>query len=242
MASIVGQYRQQFTVDQLLGMAKKPGDHATEALDEIIEEQDDDRSRLWKEIHTLGGPSPTSNRRMIELDDIRLWDDLAAATVLGKKKAIHNYRKYNAELEAELDKLKKDKQPDVLLTRVQRRTAIDRVRQHIRAKKTRKTPRALRRRKRHSRNFKLYIKRVLREVHPQLDISTTALNVMNDMVTDVMERFFAEAHTIILKERRSTVNATVMAFATRLLLSDGLKKYAHAKAIKSLTSYDTAGN
>ncbi|KAL3124002.1 hypothetical protein niasHT_003709 [Heterodera trifolii] len=101
---------------------------------------------------------------------------------------------------------------------------------------------ARRRRKKEPRkvSYKLYVRRVLKEVHPGKEISMRALNIMNSFVIDALDRIATEATRMAHYDRRKTVTLRDMEFSCRLCLPDIMAKHANQKAQKTVTKFYAA--
>uniref|UniRef100_A0A914HWX0 Histone H2A/H2B/H3 domain-containing protein n=1 Tax=Globodera rostochiensis TaxID=31243 RepID=A0A914HWX0_GLORO len=96
-----------------------------------------------------------------------------------------------------------------------------------------------RRRKKEPRkqSYKLYIRRVLRDVHVDKEISIRTLNIMNSFVNDAFDRIASEATRIAHYDRRKTVTLRDMEYAVRLVLPDGMAKTGNQGASKVMTKF-----
>ncbi|KAL3093425.1 hypothetical protein niasHT_027432 [Heterodera trifolii] len=105
-----------------------------------------------------------------------------------------------------------------------------------------RTKMARRRRKKEPRkvSYKLYVRRVLKEVHPGKEISMRALNIMNSFVIDALDRIATEATRMAHYDRRKTVTLRDMEFSCRLCLPDIMAKHANQKAQKTVTKFYAA--
>ncbi|VDO00580.1 unnamed protein product [Rodentolepis nana] len=56
-------------------------------------------------------------------------------------------------------------------------------------------------------NFNLYVYKVLRRVHTDIDISSKAMSIMNSFVIDIFERIASEAGKLIHYNRKSTLTS-----------------------------------
>ncbi|KAL3083798.1 hypothetical protein niasHS_008709 [Heterodera schachtii] len=89
-------------------------------------------------------------------------------------------------------------------------------------------------------SYKLYVRRVLKEVHPGKEISMRALNIMNSFVIDALDRIATEATRMAHYDRRKTVTLRDMEFSCRLCLPDIMAKHANQKAQKTVTKFYAA--
>ncbi|NXF26269.1 H2B protein, partial [Rhodinocichla rosea] len=85
--------------------------------------------------------------------------------------------------------------------------------------------------------FSVYIYKVLKQVHPDLAISSKAMSIMNSFVNDMLERLAAEASRLAQYGRRATLSSREVQAAARLLLPGELAKHAVSEGTKAVTKY-----
>lgn len=68
--------------------------------------------------------------------------------------------------------------------------------------------------------------RVLKQVHPENEISSKAMAIMNNFVNDFFQRIATEASRVLHYNRKSTITAREIQTAVRLLLPADLAKQA----------------
>merc|ERR1712174_29766 len=66
--------------------------------------------------------------------------------------------------------------------------------------------------------YKIYIYKVLKQVHPDTGISSKAMSIMNSFVNDIFERVASEASRLTSYNKRSTISSREIQTAVRLLL------------------------
>ncbi len=86
-------------------------------------------------------------------------------------------------------------------------------------------------------NFKNALFKVLRKIDPAGTISSKAMDVLNDLMCDVMERLASEAATIRAKDGKATLRAREIQTAVRLVLPGSLFTHAFYEAHRALRSY-----
>lgn len=96
-----------------------------------------------------------------------------------------------------------------------------------------------RRRSRHE-TYSSYIFKVLRQCHPEINISKKAMSIMNSFVNDIFERTASEASKIAAYNKKSTITSKEVQTAVRLILPGELAKHAVSEATKAITKYDGA--
>lgn len=102
--------------------------------------------------------------------------------------------------------------------------------------KTKASATAKRSTKRRHESFKVYIYKVLKAVHPDLGMSTTAMSVMNSFMTDMFERLAKEAsHLVRRNKQKSTMTSHDIMTAVRLVLPGELAKHAVSEGTKAIT-------
>ena len=86
-------------------------------------------------------------------------------------------------------------------------------------------------------SYKLYIFKVLKQVHPDTGISSKAMSIMNSFVNDVFERIANEASRLAKYNKKSTISSREIQTAVRLLLPGELAKHAVSEGTKAVTKY-----
>ncbi|KAG9839874.1 hypothetical protein KCU98_g14789, partial [Aureobasidium melanogenum] len=97
-----------------------------------------------------------------------------------------------------------------------------------------------RRVKRDPTNFKAYIIKVLRQVHPDCAITKTSMQIMNDFIKDLCLRIADLASDLCKKLKKATLQAHDIQTATKLILSGGLAKHAQSEGAKALSTFNKA--
>ncbi|KAJ6811331.1 histone H2B.5 [Iris pallida] len=90
-------------------------------------------------------------------------------------------------------------------------------------------------------NYKRYVYRVLKQVHPELGVSSMAMAVVDAMMRDMFERIAEEAARLSKYSRKATLSSREIQGAVRLVLPGELGKHAVAEGTKAVTNYVTAG-
>ncbi|XP_064256065.1 late histone H2B.L4 [Passer domesticus] len=88
--------------------------------------------------------------------------------------------------------------------------------------------------------FSVYIYKVLKQVHPDLAISSKAMSIMNSFVNDMLERLAAEASRLAQYGRRATLSSREVQAAVRLLLPGELARHAVSEGTKAVTKYTSS--
>lgn len=82
-----------------------------------------------------------------------------------------------------------------------------------------------------------YIYRVLKQVHPDVGISSKAMSIMNSFVNDMFERVASEASRLV---RNKTLSSREIQTSVRLLFPGELSKHAVSEGTKAVTKYSSS--
>lgn len=88
--------------------------------------------------------------------------------------------------------------------------------------------------------FSIYIYRVLKHVHPDMGISTKAMDVMNSFLKDMFNRIASEASCLVQCSKRSTLTSREIHTAVNFILPGELAKHAVGEGSKAVTKYTTS--
>ncbi|XP_065867850.1 uncharacterized protein [Euphorbia lathyris] len=88
-------------------------------------------------------------------------------------------------------------------------------------------------------NFKVYVFRVLKQVHPDLRISGMGMSIINSLMKDMFERIADEAGKLSEYTRRMTLSSREIQDAVKLVLPGELGRHAIAEGSKAVTNYMT---
>ena len=89
-------------------------------------------------------------------------------------------------------------------------------------------------------SYGIYIYKVLKQVHPDVGVSSKAMNIMNSFVNDIFERIAGEASRLTHHNKRSTISSREIQTAVRLLLPGELAKHAVSEGTKAVTKYTSS--
>eukprot|EP00794_Sanderia_malayensis_P019102 gene19101-biopygen16031 len=89
-------------------------------------------------------------------------------------------------------------------------------------------------------SYKIYIYRVLKQVHPDTGISGRAMGIMNSFVNDIFERIATEASRLAHYNKRSTISSREIQTAICLLLPGELAKHALSEGTKAVTKFTSS--
>ena len=96
------------------------------------------------------------------------------------------------------------------------------------------------RRKKRKETYGIYIYNVLKQVHPDVGISSKAMGIMNSFVNDVFQRIAGEAQRLASYNKKRTISSREIQTAVRLLLPGELAKHAVSEGTKAVTKYTSS--
>lgn len=85
--------------------------------------------------------------------------------------------------------------------------------------------------------YRRYAYRVLKQVHPGMAISSKAMTIINNLITDMFERLAEEACRLSKYTGRITLSSREIQGAVRLVLPGELGRHAIAEGTKAVTNY-----
>ena len=94
--------------------------------------------------------------------------------------------------------------------------------------------------KKRKESYAIYIYKVLKQVHPDIGVSSKAISIMNSFVSDLFERIAAEASRLAHYNKRSTITSREIQTAVRLLLPGELAKHAVSEGTKAVTKFTSS--
>ena len=103
-----------------------------------------------------------------------------------------------------------------------------------------KAAKVTKRRKARKESYGTYIFKVLKQVHPDVGISSKSMNIMNSFVNDVFERIAGEASRLAHHNKRSTISSREVQTSVRLILPGELAKHAVSEGTKAVTKYTSS--
>ena len=98
----------------------------------------------------------------------------------------------------------------------------------------------VKRRRARKESYGSYIYKVLKQVHPDVGVSSKAMNIMNSFVNDVFERIAGEASRLASHNKRSTISSREIQTSVRLILPGELAKHAVSEGTKAVTKYTSS--
>ncbi|XP_041068403.1 histone H2B 7-like [Carcharodon carcharias] len=102
----------------------------------------------------------------------------------------------------------------------------------------RKRARGERKRKRKE-SYGRYVHRVLKQIHPEMSISSKTMCILDSFVSDIFERLACEASRLVRYSKRQTLCSQEIQTAVRLLLPGDLAKHAVSEGTKAVTKYNS---
>ncbi|KAH8955113.1 hypothetical protein BDL97_08G117800 [Sphagnum fallax] len=75
--------------------------------------------------------------------------------------------------------------------------------------------------KKSTETYKIYIYKVLKQVHPDTGISSKAMGIMNSFINDIFEKLAQEAARLARYNKKPTITSREVQTAVRLTLPDG---------------------
>jgi len=88
--------------------------------------------------------------------------------------------------------------------------------------------------------YKIYIYKVLKQVHPDTGISSKATGIMNSFINDIFEKLAQEAARLARYNKKPTITSREIQTAVRLILPGELAKHAVSEGTKAVTKFTSA--
>ncbi|KAF7121131.1 hypothetical protein RHSIM_Rhsim13G0085200 [Rhododendron simsii] len=90
--------------------------------------------------------------------------------------------------------------------------------------------------------YKIYIFKVLKQVHPDIGISSKAMGIMNSFINDIFEKLAQEASRLARYNKKPTITSREIQTAVRLVLPGELAKHAVSEGTKAVTKLPDIDN
>ncbi|TKV96814.1 hypothetical protein SEVIR_9G454000v4 [Setaria viridis] len=87
--------------------------------------------------------------------------------------------------------------------------------------------------------YKNYIFKVLKQVHPDIGISSKAMSIMNSFINDIFEKLVQEAARLTRYNKKPTITSREIQTSVRLVLHGELAKHAVFEGAKAVTKFTT---
>ncbi|XP_021888619.1 histone H2B-like [Carica papaya] len=94
--------------------------------------------------------------------------------------------------------------------------------------------------KKNSETYKIYIFKVLKQVHPDIGISSKAMGIMNSFINDIFEKLAQEASRLARYNKKPTITSREIQTAVRLVLPGELAKHAVSEGTKAVTKFTSS--
>ena len=91
-------------------------------------------------------------------------------------------------------------------------------------------------------SYAIYVKRVLKQVHPGTGLHPKAMSILNSMNIDLFERIAAEASRLAQCNKKPTITSREIETAVKLLLPGELVKHAVSEGSKAVAKYKASRN
>ena len=89
-------------------------------------------------------------------------------------------------------------------------------------------------------SYKIYIYKVLKQVHPEMGISSKAISIANSFCNDTFDKIATEAGRLARYTKKPTVTSREIQTAVRLVLPGELAKHAVSEGTKAVTKFTSA--
>ncbi|XP_065871414.1 probable histone H2B.3 [Euphorbia lathyris] len=88
--------------------------------------------------------------------------------------------------------------------------------------------------------YKIYIFKVLKQVHPDIGISSKAMGIMNSFINDIFEKLAQESSRLARYNKKPTITSRGIQTAVRLVLPGELAKHAVSEDTKAVTKFTSS--
>ena len=104
-------------------------------------------------------------------------------------------------------------------------------------KKTTEKGKAIKKKSKAVETYKIYLYKVLKQVHPDTGISSKAMGILNSFVNDIFDKIASEAAKLARYSKKPTVTSREIQTAVRLVLPGELAKHAVSEGTKAVTKF-----
>jgi histone H2B len=91
--------------------------------------------------------------------------------------------------------------------------------------------------KKRTESYSIYIYKVLKQVHPQIGISSKSMSIMNSFATDLFTRITQDAIKLSQFNKNKTLTAREFQTGVRLLIPGELAKHSVSEGTKAVAKY-----
>uniref|UniRef100_A0ACD5TRY8 Uncharacterized protein n=1 Tax=Avena sativa TaxID=4498 RepID=A0ACD5TRY8_AVESA len=88
--------------------------------------------------------------------------------------------------------------------------------------------------------YKIYIFKVLKQVHPDIGISSKAMSIMNSFINDIFEKLAGESANLARYNKKPTITSREIQTSVRLVLPGELAKHAVSEGTKAVTKFTSS--
>ncbi|EMS45706.1 Histone H2B.2 [Triticum urartu] len=88
--------------------------------------------------------------------------------------------------------------------------------------------------------YKIYIFKVLKQVHPDIGISSKAMSIMNSFINDYVEKLAGESAKLARYNKKPTITSREIQTSVRLVLPGELAKHAVSEGTKAVTKFTSS--
>ncbi|XP_060215954.1 histone H2B.2 [Lycium barbarum] len=88
--------------------------------------------------------------------------------------------------------------------------------------------------------YKIYIFKVLKQVHPDIGVSSKAMGIMNSFINDIFEKLAQESSRLARINKKPTITSREIQTAVRLVLPGELAKHAVSEGTKAVTKFTSS--
>ena len=85
--------------------------------------------------------------------------------------------------------------------------------------------------------YKIYIFKVLKQVHPDIDISSKAMGIMNSFINDIFKKLAQKVSRLARYNKKPTITSREIQTTVHLVLLGELAKHAVSKGTKAVTKF-----
>ena len=88
--------------------------------------------------------------------------------------------------------------------------------------------------------YKIYLFKVLKQVHPDIGISSKAMGIMNSFINDIFEKLAQESSRLARYNKKPTITSREIQTAVRLVLPGELAKHGVSEGTKAVTKFTSS--
>jgi histone H2B len=89
-------------------------------------------------------------------------------------------------------------------------------------------------------SYKVYLYKVLKQVHPDTGVSSKAMSILNSLMNDMFDKVATEASRLSRYSKKPTITSREIQTAVRLVLPGELAKHAVSEGTKAVTKFTSA--